>query len=155
MPMKDPFNPVDDNARAMAADILTPARHGALGVRDTETGHPSVSRVALLWHDSSALILISDLSAHAQALRNDARCSIMIGEPGQKGDPLTYPRLMLTTLAEFVEKDTYREAWLSAHQKTKLYFDFADFNICKLTVKSTLLNGGFGKAYKMSLDDLP
>lgn len=98
-PRPDPVRPADDAARALAREIAQGARFGALGVIDPATGGPMVTRVATLWDEGAAgpaaLILVSDLSLHTAALGQNPACSLLLGEPGPKGDPLTHPRLTL------------------------------------------------------------
>ncbi len=105
------------------------------------------------------MTLISNLSSHTAALKADPRCSLLVGEPGPKGDPLTHPRLTLDCEAEFLPRDTdahaaLREHYLKSHPKAALYVDFADFCFVRLHVNHALLNGGFGKAFKLSASDL-
>ena len=81
-------------------------------------------------------------------------CALLLGEPGPKGDPLTHPRLMVKARAAFVAQDdpdraTLRDHWLTAHPKAKLYVDFADFGFVRFQPVSVLLNGGFGKAFRI------
>ncbi len=150
----DPFRPTDDAARMLAQGILREARHGALGVIDPESGGPMVTRVAVLWDGAAVAILVSDLSLHTVALRHDPACSLLLGEPGVKGDPLTHPRLTVMARAEVAEKADWRGAWLAAHPKATLYFDFADFRVVRLVPVAAHLNGGFGKAYRLEPGDL-
>lgn len=150
----DPFRPTDDAARALAQDILREARHGALGVIDPETRGPMVTRVAVLWDGAAVGLLVSDLSLHTVALRREPACSLLLGEPGVKGDPLTHPRLTVMARAEAAEKADWRGAWLAAHPKATLYFDFADFRVVRLVPFAAHLNGGFGKAYRLEPEDL-
>jgi putative heme iron utilization protein len=150
----DPIRPADDAARALARDLCGAARFGALGVIDPETGGPMVSRVAVLWHGGAALILVSDLSLHTVALRRDPACSLLVGEPGPKGDPLTHPRLTLMARAGMVDKAAVRADWLARHPKAALYYDFGDFRMWRLQVLHAHLNGGFGKAYRLTATDM-
>lgn len=156
--MPDPIRPTDDDARALARDLAAGARLGALGVLDPAGGHPAVSRVAVGWAGGPVL-LISSLSHHTRALRADPRASLLVGEPGPRGDPLNQPRLTLFCAAGFVARDsddhgTLREMWLARHPKAKIYIDFADFAFVRLAVRSASLNGGFGKAYELTPADL-
>lgn len=153
--MTSPIRPTDDDARTLAADLLRPARHGALGVLTPDAQIPMVTRVALLWHRGACLLLVSDLSAHTAALSQSPDCSVLIGEPGTKGDPLTHPRLTLQCRAAAADKSDLRDIWLAAHPKSKLYFDFADFRMLALNVQVAHLNGGFGKAFHLTPHDLP
>ncbi|MEC7762384.1 MAG: pyridoxamine 5-phosphate oxidase [Pseudomonadota bacterium] len=154
MPEKDPIRPTDDEARVLARDLIDTASFAALAV--LVGGQPFVTRVALgTTPEGAPLTLVSDLSAHTKALRDNASASLLVGEPGDKGDPLTHPRLTLQTGARFLPKnDALREHYLRTHPKAKLYIDFADFNFVAFDIEAGHLNGGFGKAYRLTADDL-
>jgi putative heme iron utilization protein len=155
----DPVAAADDEARTLARDLLA-ASHAALAVTDPQDGTPAVSRIAFgLGPDGVPLTLISSLAAHSAALRAHPACALMVGEVGEKGDPLTHPRLMVKARAEFVAPDdparpALRAHWLQTHPKAKLYVDFADFAFVRLHPVSILLNGGFGRAYRLAPEDL-
>ncbi|MEM6609783.1 MAG: pyridoxamine 5'-phosphate oxidase family protein [Pseudomonadota bacterium] len=155
MPEPNPFRNVDDAARAQARSLIAAARFGALAVMDASSGFPVVSRIGMVpGLDGAPLTLISDLSPHTAALRADPRCSILIGEPGAKGDPLTHPRLTILAEADEADKVALKPHYLSAYPKAQLYYDFGDFRLFRLTPVRGLLNGGFGKAYKLTAEDL-
>lgn len=147
-----PFRPVDDEARDLASGLLLET-HAALAVLD-DTGAPSVTRIAFLWLDGAAYSLISTLSDHTQALDADPRCSLLLGVPGDRGDPLTHPRLTLSARAEVADKSTLRDAYLKHRPKAQLYFDFTDFRVVRFAIQHGLLNGGFGKAFRLTPEDL-
>lgn len=152
---KDPFRPTDDEARALAQSLIAKARFAALAVTDPETGDPVVTRIALVpGPDGAPLTLVSDLSSHTAALTANPRCSVLIGEPGAKGDPLTHPRLTLIANAEMADKTGLKDHYLSAYPKAQLYYDFADFRLVRFAPVTGLLNGGFGKAYKLTAEDI-
>lgn len=156
----DPIRETDDEARALARELIDGARFGALGVRDPETGAPMVSRVAVATTPEGVpMSLVSDLSHHTRALKADPACSLLVGEPGRKGDPLTHPRITLQCRARFVRHGEEGHAGLRAHYlrqqpKAQLYIDFADFSFALLDVAEAHLNGGFGKAYRLTPADL-
>ncbi len=152
--MTNPIRPTDDDARLLAHQLLNDARHAALGTIDPTTQSPMVSRVAIAWMEGAAYILISDLSLHTKALYENSGCSVLVGEPGAKGDPLTHPRVTLQCSARTADKAALKQAWLSVHPKSKLYFDFADFQMMRLDVTEAHLNGGFGKAFHLTPADL-
>lgn len=149
----------DDEARRLARVLMRSAPYAAMAVLDPESGFPVVSRVLLGTDiDGVPVILVSGLSAHTRALANDARASLLTGEPG-KGDPLAHPRLSVECLAEAVAHGTQqheriRTRFLARHAKAKLYIDFADFQFFRLRPQAASLNGGFGKAYRLTGDDL-
>lgn len=155
----DPVAPADDEARALARALLA-ADHAALAVTDPADGTPGISRIAFgLGPDGMPLTLVSSLSTHHAALMAHPACAVMVGEPGAKGDPLTHPRLMVKARAEFVAPDdparpALRDHWLLRHPKAKLYIDFADFAFVRLRPVSALLNGGFGRAFRLAPEDL-
>ena len=155
-----PIRPADDDARALARSLITGARFGALGVIDPATGAPLVSRIAVATDAGGAPVtLVSDLSHHTRALRADPGCSLLLGEPGERGDPLTHPRITLQARAVFLERggaDTaaLRERWLELRPKSGLYVDFGDFNFVRFEVAEAYLNGGFGKAFVLTPEDL-
>lgn len=155
-----PIRPTDDAARKLARDLLGGAAFCAIGTLDPETGHPHVTRIAIGTTNKGAPVtLISSLSAHTRALQADSRCSLLLGEPGDKGDPLTHPRLTLQAVAHFIrretpEHDACRTHWLDQHPKSKLYIDFGDFAFARFDVTAGHLNGGFGKAFTLTPADL-
>jgi len=160
MPKIDPIRPTDTEARQLARDLLAGARFGSLGVIDPETGAPMVSRVAVGQNEDGApILLVSDLSHHTRALKAAPDCSLLVGEPGPRGDPLTHPRVTLQAHAGFLRYGVpghakLRAHYLKTHPKSALYIDFTDFSFVVLNVQKAFLNGGFGKAYMLTPKDL-
>ncbi len=155
---KDPFQPCNDEARAQAQGLLRDARTAALGVVLPETGAPHVSRIALApGPDGRPLSLISDLSLHSRPLRENPRCALLVGEPPARGDAMAFARLSLAARAAFLDEDekaALRAPYLTAHPKARLYFDFADMRLVRFRLEGAALNGGFGRAFRLSADDL-
>lgn len=153
--MKSPFRLVDEEARATFETLLREMRHGVLSYIDPEKGTPSASRIAVLYLPGHGVVtLVSDLSLHTPALQTAAPCALLIGEPAAKGDALTAPRATLHARPVVAEKNTLRDAWLTRLPKSALYFDFTDFAAFSLQLEDAFLNGGFGKAYQFSAEDL-
>nr|WP_170332229.1 pyridoxamine 5'-phosphate oxidase family protein [Ruegeria arenilitoris] len=160
MMRSDPFQPLDDTARALAHELLAGAEYAALAVLQPGTSLPSATRIALATDtDNQPITLISTLAEHTRALQANPACALLIGEPGEKGDPLTHPRLTLHCTANLIARDsaehtTLRTRYLSLRPKAKLYIDFADFGFVRFITTDGLLNGGFGKAWRLSAADL-
>ncbi len=156
----NPIRPTDDEARALAKRLLATATFAALGTIDPTTSAPMVTRIALATTpDRLPVSLISDLSLHAGALKSNPACSLLVGEPGNKGDPLTHPRLTLQCTARAIQKREPGYAQLSQHYlscrpKAALYAGFADFYFVVFDITSGFLNGGFGKAFRLTPNDL-
>lgn len=155
----DPVQPADAKARALARDLMA-LPHAALAWTDPQTGTPGISRIAFgRAPDGGFLTLVSALAAHHAALLAHPECALMLGEPGEKGDPLTHPRLMIRARAAFVAADApdravLRAHWLALHPKARLYIDFTDFALVHLTPVSALLNAGFARAFRLLPEDL-
>jgi hypothetical protein len=150
---KDPVQAATPEALALAQALLA-AHHAALGYMDPNTATPAISRIAFGRVGGDMVTLISNLSAHWGGLQANADCALMLGEPGGKGDPLTHPRLMLQARANFVPQGSpdhgmLREGWLRHQPKAKLYIDFGDFAFVRFEPISAMLNGGFGKAFRL------
>jgi putative heme iron utilization protein len=156
----DPVQQADAEARTLARQLLDGATHAALAVTDPLDGSPGISRIAFgRAPDGGFLTLVSALAPHHGALKANPACALMVGDPGDKGDPLTHPRLMIKARAEFVSPDdparaTLRTHWLTHQPKAKLYVDFADFAFVRFTPVSALLNGGFARAFRLTPEDL-
>lgn len=150
----------DAEALGLAAQLLHGFNHAALAWTDPETQTPGISRIAYgLDPEGIPMTLISGLAPHQAALRSHPDCALMLGEVGEKGDPLTHPRLMIRARAQFVASDdpdrpALRAHWLKGHPKAALYVDFADFAFVRLMPQSALLNAGFARAYWLTADQL-
>ena len=156
---KDVIRETDAEAIALARSLMRTARYGALAVIEPDTGAPLASRVGTATDvDGTPLILISGLSAHTKGIAADPRCSLLVGEIG-KGDPLAYARITLFCRARRLERGTPEQAraerrYLNRNPKAKLYVGLSDFAIFRLELERANLNGGFGKAYLLTRDDL-
>ncbi|MFC3612315.1 HugZ family protein [Lutimaribacter marinistellae] len=158
--MPDLFRPTDAAARAQASSLIDSATYAALAVTDPDNGRPSISRIALATDQRGMpLSLISSLAPHTAALEANPACALLIGEPGDKGDPLTHPRLTLHATARIIARETLDHAellarYLSLRPKAALYADFVDFRFVLFAPEDALLNGGFGKAFRLTAADL-
>ncbi len=153
------LRPTDSEAVALARNLMRLARHGALATLDVRSGWPSASRVAVASdHDAAPIVLVSSLSSHTAAMIGEPRCSLLLGTPG-KGDPLAHARITLACLARRIERETpegkrIRSRFLRRNPKANLYADFPDFSFFRLEPQGASLNGGFGKAFELSREEL-
>lgn len=156
---KDVIRETDAAAVRLARTLLRGARFGALAAIERETGWPLASRVGVATDiDGTPLILVSMLSAHTGAILAEPRCSLLVGEPG-KGDALAHPRMTVLCQAKRLERgsDDHARAerrYLNRNPKAKLYAGLGDFSLFRLEPERASLNGGFGKAYALTRDDL-
>ena len=151
-----PIRKTDDEARALARKLLDEARIGALATRHPETGFPHATRILLAdIAGTGPVTLISTLAQHTRALVADPRCAVMIGEAPAKGDPMAFARMTISARAEFLDRDeTVSDAFQKRHPKARLYAGFADFSFVALRPEGAELNGGFGRAYRLTPADL-
>lgn len=156
---KSVIRPTDEASLKLARRLVREARFGALSVLEPDTGHPFASRVLTGTDiDGVPVILVSTLATHTKALLADPRCALLFGEPG-RGDPLAWPRITVLCDAQRIDRDSEsdrctRSRFLRRHPKAKLYAAFPDFAFFRLVPKSASLNGGFGRAYIISGDDI-
>src|SRR5688572_1122965 len=156
---KDVIRQTDAESIRLAKTLMRTARSGALAVIEQGTGAPLASRVGVATDaDGTPLILVSQLSAHTKSILAEPRCSLLVGEPG-KGDPLAHPRITLVCHAAKLEPGTPEGAraerrYLSRNPKAKLYVGLGDFSFFRLEVERASLNGGFGKAYLLTRNDI-
>lgn len=149
------IRPTDQEAIALARNLVRTARYGALAALDPASGAPIASRVGVATDlDGAPIILISGLAAHTQAIMADPRCSLLLGEVG-KGDPLAHARISLSCEAEKLATESAegrraRRRYLARNPKAKLYAELGDFSFFRLNLRSASLNGGFGRAYSLS-----
>lgn len=149
----------DAEAIRLARTLMRSARFGSLAVIDADSGRPHVSRVGTATDiDGSPIILVSALAPHTRALFADPRCSLLLGEPG-KGDPLAHPRMTLFCNARVIARnmpshERVVRRYLNRQPKAELYAGFADFSFIRLEPEGASLNGGFGKAYMLTAEDL-
>ena len=157
--LRDLVQPANDDARALVRQLLS-LGHAALAWEDPDTGTPGISRIAFARDPQAGMLtLVSGLAPHFRALRDRPDCALMLGEVGDKGDPLTHPRLMIRARASFVSPDDpnrpgLRSRWLERNPKATLYIDLPDFAFVRLTPVSALLNGGFARAFHVPPEDL-
>lgn len=155
----EPIRPTDDDARKLASKLLRSARAGSLATLEAGTGFPFASLVSLATDlDGTPLILISQLSGHTANLAADPRASLLLATTG-KGDPLAHPRITLIVTARHVAREgaegaRVRARFLARQPKAALYVDFPDFGFVALDIQRASLNGGFGKAYELTREDL-
>lgn len=155
---KSPIRPTDDAAVLAARRLVRLARSGALASVDAG-GHPLATlTLAATDSDGTPVLLVSRLSGHTKNLEHDPRSSLLISAGG-KGDPLAHPRLSLITRARFTARASeegarVRRRFLAKHPKAALYADFGDFSFVALTILSASLNGGFGKAYELTRQEM-
>lgn len=154
----DPHQDATPEAIAHAQAILEAAHDSALAVLDAQ-GWPMTSRIALQTDESGApLAMLSGLSLHTAALRADPRAALLIDEAGTgRGMALTRARLSLQVEAHEVapdDDDALRSAWLERDPKATVYARLADFRFWRMDVRGGLLNAGFGRAFRLTADDL-
>jgi heme iron utilization protein len=118
-------------------------------------GVPYGSLVVYAVHAVSgdAVLLISEMAEHTKNLRADARCSLLIAEPGG-GNPLARGRVTLTGRAEIVDTPgtDYRDAFLRKNPTALRYADFGDFSVWRIEVAGVRYIGGFGRMSWVGLD---
>jgi putative heme iron utilization protein len=142
-----------------AKTIIRTARYGAIATIDPETGAPVCTRIGVSTDiDGAPVVLISRLTAHTNALLKDPRGSLLLGTPG-KGDALAHARITIAIEAREIERDSDEakrlgQRYLCHQPKAQLYAQLGDFRYFKFEPKGASMNGGFGKAYVLTREQL-
>jgi len=112
-------------------------------------GFPYGSFVTFALDGEAPVFLISRLAEHTKNLLREPRCSLMVAELGQGGDPLANGRVTLVGRCEELASDeaagSAREAFLARHPNASYYVDFDDFSFWRLAVESIRYIGGYGR----------
>lgn len=160
-PTISPIRPTDPEAVETAIGLMSGSRIASLAFLDVETGRPSLSRIAIMRSQGGDMVsMVSELSAHTKSIAANPATALLLGEADGKGDPLNQARLTLHCEAKFITRDTPEEfkelqaAYLAAIPKAKVYADFLDFRFAVFEAVSASLNGGFGKAYQLTAENL-
>jgi putative heme iron utilization protein len=153
---KDPVRTTTDAARDSARGMLAAMRHAVLAVNDRATGHPHLSRIACQIDASGVPVaLLSDLAVHSHALTADNRAALLVEAQGDRGDPMTWPRLSLQVATQVIDNPAgLRDRWLNVHPRAAIFIDLPDFRFWRLVPLSGFLNAGFGAAFRLTPADL-
>ncbi len=93
------------------------------------------------------LLLISNMAMHTQNLKGDPHASLFVSQTGASDDPLGSARATLVGLAEPVpapDIPSARELYLSRHESSRYWVDFADFSFFRINPVDLYYVGGFG-----------
>jgi putative heme iron utilization protein len=148
----------DAEARALGRSLVRASPFAALATLGAD-GFPLATLASVATDaDGAPVTLVSRLSGHTANLLENPRLSLLFARHG-RGDPLAHPRVSVMGEARIVERDgaeaaRIRRRFLARQPKAQLYVDFPDFLFVKVAIRSASLNGGFGKAYELSADDL-
>lgn len=133
--------------------LIRAARAGSLGTSDQ--GQPFVSLVTpATAPDLSVLLLLSDLSSHTRHLKAEPRCGILIAGETENANPQMTPRVTLTGRADAIDDTALKARYLALHPYARLYADFADFHLWRLTIEEASYVGGFGQAARLKQTEL-
>ena len=93
------------------------------------------------------VFLISNMAMHTQNLRAAPEASLFVAKSGAGEDPLGAARATLVGLAQPVSADdeaAARERYLTRHENSRYWVDFADFSFFRLEPVDLYYVGGFG-----------
>jgi putative heme iron utilization protein len=148
----------DDDARILARQLVRASPFASLATLGAD-GFPLATLTSVATGaDGAPLLLVSRLSGHTGNLLARPRLSLLFARSG-KGDPLAHPRISVAGEVQALDRDSAagaqaRRRFLARQPKAQLYVDFPDFLFLRVTIRSASLNGGFGKAYELTAEDL-
>ncbi|MGD0561743.1 MAG: pyridoxamine 5'-phosphate oxidase family protein [Roseiarcus sp.] len=143
------------SAAAQAKRLLRISRTGALATLGRESGAPLTTWVGFASDfDGAPLFLFSELAQHTKNLAVDARGSLLLTSPPDRGDPLNHPRVTVGGAIARHPDPYARKRYLQRNPKAKLYSPFADFAIYRMRIEAVHFNGGFGRADPLTAADI-
>jgi putative heme iron utilization protein len=143
------------SAAAQAKRLLRISRTGALATLGRESGAPLTTWVGFASDfDGAPLFLFSELAQHTKNLAVDARGSLLLTSPPDRGDPLNHPRVTVGGAIARHPDPYARKRYLQRNPKAKLYAPFTDFAIYRMRVEAVHFNGGFGRADPLTPADI-
>ncbi|MGO4872697.1 MAG: HugZ family protein [Roseiarcus sp.] len=149
--------PEDAFASAVAHSkrLLRISRTCALATLGREGGAPLTTWVGVASDFNGApLFLFSDIAQHTKNLGVDARGSVLLTDPPDRGDPLNHPRVTVGGPISPHPDPYARKRYLQRNPKAKLYSPFTDFAIYRMRVEAVHFNGGFGRADPLTPADI-
>lgn len=142
------------DAGAVARTLLRGSGAATLATLDPASGYPLATLVTYVpARDGSPLFFLSGLSLHTRNLKADPRVSLLIAASG-KGDPLAHPRLTLVGRCLPDADPVSRSRFLARNPKAALYAELPDFALWRLNLEAVHLNGGFGRASRLTPEDI-
>jgi hypothetical protein len=149
-----PPRPTAEQEAQLARRLLRAAREASLAT--VSEGQPFASLVTpAVAPDLSVLLWLSRLSGHTRHLSRDPRCSLLVLGPRMGPNPQKRARLTLTGLAAEVTGDEaapLKALWLAKHPYGKLYMDFADFGLWRVSPQAAHFVGGFARARTLAFE---
>lgn len=141
-----------------ARDIIQAAKTASLGTL-TDDGSPFVSLVTVAATSATSVVmLLSGLAKHTKNLKRDARCSLLLVQPGgESGNPLEGARLSIVgevTQLSRAEDATERASFLTKHPDAAMYADFGDFSLYRVDIAEAHLVAGFGRIETLKASQL-
>ena len=149
-------DPEESRAAAIADSkrLLRRSRTAALATLSAD-GAPLATWVGCASDlDGSPLFLLSTLAQHTKDIAGDARGSLLLTSPSDRGDPLNHPRLTVGGSIRLHPDPYAQKRYLQRNPKAKLYASFSDFAIYRMAVERVHFNGGFGRADKLAPADI-
>lgn len=148
-----------DQSQALAIKALLETQQVA-SLGTLHNGEPAVSMVpfALLPHGGGLVIHVSRLAAHTQDMLANPSVSLLVAASPTPGEPVhALPRASIqgqvrqcaSDAAEYAEA---KRAYLARFPYSEAMFDFADFSLFTIAVRSVRLVGGFGQAASITAE---
>src|SRR3954470_11029622 len=129
---------------AEARRLIRMCEHVALAT--SLDGRPYVSLVAVACdHDSSPLLLLSDLAQHTRNLMAEPRVSLLFEATAGYADPLAGPRLSLLGRASRSDDPRLASRFAARHEASAVYANFSDFHLYRIAIERGHLVAGFGR----------
>ena len=151
---------MDQEARTQLTNLMSAVRWSTLATTNAD-GSPLASEIAFACRRADGLVVhLSQLAKHTRNLMERPQFSLSVSEPDDgREDPQTLARASLSGEAIIINRDdehyaSARRAYLARLPEAEPRFDFGDFHLILLEIRSGQFVGGFARAFKISASDL-
>lgn len=112
-------------------------------------GWPYNSLVQVASKDNELFLLVSELSDHTKNIQKDHHISLLF-DGTSDSNRMNSERVTVVGTVTKVDKEPLKKLFTKTHPKSKLFYDFEDFSVYKVSVQRGRYIGGFGKAFWLS-----
>ncbi len=138
-----------------ARRLVRRARTGTLATINHDGGIPYASLVNVATDvEGQPLILVSTLAWHTRNLLQDARASVLVAEPPEKGDALTGPRVTVMGRFKKTNEPGVSRRYLARHPEAAMYAGFGDFAFWRLVPETVHAVAGFGRIETIGAEEV-
>lgn len=143
-------------ALILAKKLIFENKFAILGTilhNELHEGWPYSSLVQVASENGELFLLVSELSDHTKNIQKDQNISLLFDGTSEH-NRMNSERITIVGFVTKVDKEPQHDLFTTSHPKSKLFYDFEDFSVYKVTIQRGRYVGGFGKAFWLHGENL-